>query len=232
MKETTEIVEALGVKNKLEEDDKTLKAIKEFLEINKDIVIKYDKIDASKKLIETYSSSNIIKEIITAIVAKGTANDVDITKIKEVITTENIFDLAEDIKFIKLNEELRKLLFSVAKTHFYLNNFEESFETFTKLVDIDSSDKMSYFYLGNISLKTQKYNEACEFYEKVIWLDANFKEAFNNLGEAQLKLGKKHEACKNYARALKIDPKYEVAGNNFKVVSESLVMKNENCLIY
>jgi Tfp pilus assembly protein PilF len=86
--------------------------------------------------------------------------------------------------------------------YFQDKNYELASVEFHRSIQTDSTNKLSFYYLGVISDTQGKYEEAIKFYKEAIRLDGDFSEAYNALGAVYSKQKKWDEALKNYKKAL------------------------------
>jgi type IV pilus assembly protein PilF len=81
-------------------------------------------------------------------------------------------------------------------------NYELATVEFNRSIQTDSSNKLSFYYLGVISDLQGKSEDAIKYYKKAISLDSDFSEAYNALGAVYSKQKKWNDAIKNYNKAL------------------------------
>jgi type IV pilus assembly protein PilF len=81
-------------------------------------------------------------------------------------------------------------------------NYELAAVEFNRSIQTDSSNKLSFYYLGVISDLQGKSEDAIKYYKKAISLDSDFSEAYNALGVVYSKQQKWNDALKNYNKAL------------------------------
>jgi type IV pilus assembly protein PilF len=86
--------------------------------------------------------------------------------------------------------------------YFQEKNYELASVEFNRSIQTDSSNKLSYYYLGAISDLQGKSEAAIKYYKQAISLDSDFSEAYNALGAVYSKQGRWNEAIKNYKKAL------------------------------
>jgi type IV pilus assembly protein PilF len=86
--------------------------------------------------------------------------------------------------------------------YFQERNYELASVEFHRAIQTDSSNKLSFYYLGVISDLQGKSDEAIKYYKEAISLDSDFSEAYNALGAAYSKQQKWGDALKNYKKAL------------------------------
>jgi len=92
--------------------------------------------------------------------------------------------------------------FQKGLAYFQDKNYELSSVEFHRSIQTDSSNKLSYYYLGVISDVQGKLEDAIRFYKEAIRLDGDFSEAYNALGAVYSKQQKWNDALKNYQKAL------------------------------
>jgi len=81
-------------------------------------------------------------------------------------------------------------------------NYELAAVEFNRSIQTDSSNKVSFYYLGVISDMQGRPEEAIKYYKEAISLDGDFSEAYNALGAVYSKQQKWGDALKNYKKAL------------------------------
>ena len=92
--------------------------------------------------------------------------------------------------------------FQKGLAYFHDKNYEMASVEFHRSIQTDSSNKLSFYYLGVISDVQGKLEEAIKFYKEAINLDEDFSEAYNALGAVYSKQQRWGEAIKNYQKAL------------------------------
>jgi Tfp pilus assembly protein PilF len=92
--------------------------------------------------------------------------------------------------------------FEKGLAYFQEKNYELASVEFNRSLQTDSSNKLSYYYLGIINDTRGKSEEAIKYYREAISLDSNFSEAYNALGVVYVKQGKWQEALKSFKKAL------------------------------
>jgi Tfp pilus assembly protein PilF len=85
---------------------------------------------------------------------------------------------------------------------FQEKNYELASAEFNHAIQTDSSNKLSYYYLGLISNYQDKPNDAIKYYKEAINVDSNFSEAYNALGATYSSQQKWDDAIKAYNKAL------------------------------
>jgi Tfp pilus assembly protein PilF len=92
--------------------------------------------------------------------------------------------------------------FQKGLAYFQDKNLELASVEFNRSVQTDSSNKLSFYYLGYISDLQGKFEEAIKYYKKSISIDENFSEAYNALGRVYAQQQKWDDALKNFKKAL------------------------------
>ncbi len=106
----------------------------------------------------------------------------------------------ENVKIKGLNEMLAQ---AAAATE--AQNFDQAAEILTTATQMDPTQHLLWFKLGDAYLGGKKYDLAVDAYQKSIAI----KPAgayYNNLGQAQIKSGKVEEAIASYTRAAEMEP--------------------------
>lgn len=99
-------------------------------------------------------------------------------------------------------EKMAQGYFQKGLAYFQNKNYEMASVELHRSIQTDSSNKMSYYYLGIISDLQEKPEEATKFYQEAISLDGDFSEAYNALGAVYSKQKKWNDAIKCYKKAL------------------------------
>ncbi len=99
-------------------------------------------------------------------------------------------------------EKMAQGYFQKGLAYFQEKNLELASVEFNRSVQTDSSNKMSFYFLGIISDLQEKPEEAIKYYREAISLDGDFSEAYNALGAVYSKQQKWNDAIKNYKKAL------------------------------
>jgi Tfp pilus assembly protein PilF len=92
--------------------------------------------------------------------------------------------------------------FQKGLAYFQEKNLSLAYVEFNRSIQTDSSNKLSYYYLGVISDLQDKPADAIKYYKEAISLDSSFSEAWNSLGAVYSKQQKWSEAIKCYKKAL------------------------------
>jgi len=100
------------------------------------------------------------------------------------------------------NAKMAEGHFMKGLAYFQEKNYELASSEFHHSIQIDSSSKLSYYYLGIISNYQEKPDDAIKYYKEAINIDGNFSEAYNALGATYSSQRKWNEALKAYNRAL------------------------------
>jgi type IV pilus assembly protein PilF len=92
--------------------------------------------------------------------------------------------------------------FQKGLAYFQDRNLELASVEFHRSLQTDSSNKLSFYYLGVINDMQGKLEDAIKFYKEAISLDGDFSEAYNALGAVYSKQQKWNDAIKSYQKAL------------------------------
>jgi Tfp pilus assembly protein PilF len=86
--------------------------------------------------------------------------------------------------------------------YFQEKKYELASSEFHRSIQTDSSNKLSYYYLGVISDYQDRLDDAIKYYREAISVDGDFSEAYNALGAAYSRQQNWNEALKAYNKAL------------------------------
>ena len=121
------------------------------------------------------------------------------------------------------NKKLKiKEIFSLAYQFQKENNFLEAEKLYKQILDIDSNNTDSIFFLGLLHAQNNNFIEAKSFFERVIKINSQHIDANYNLGLVFEKLNDLQNAINYYEKTIKIDSKNFNAINNLGIVHHQL----------
>ena len=91
------------------------------------------------------------------------------------------------------------------------NDFQDSFNLFSRAIQYDPTPALFYVCRGAASLKLEKAREAIEDFNRAIKLDPLNARADHLRGIAYEKIGALARAFRDFDRSLEIDPEYAAA---------------------
>ena len=125
--------------------------------------------------------------------------------------------LASDKKN-KLNnfykEEIAISFRKMGSTYGIEKQLEKAEECYIKAIEYNNTDKKSYFYLGLIYFRNEKYNKAIDFLNIAIEIDRMYERAYYWKGISYGLMNKSKEAIECFKKAVEIDPDDADAYNN------------------
>jgi lipoprotein NlpI len=101
------------------------------------------------------------------------------------------------------NEALRR-----GMDAFVDNNFSESVEEFTKVIEIDPAFRLAYVSRGAAFMKVRKFEESIADFDQAIELDPDHPKSYHLRGLARLERGDYEGALKDFGTAIDLDPDY------------------------
>ena len=130
----------------------------------------------------------------------------DLALVLESYKDLNINSLLEKLYvFLLSGKNYKTSVFREAGEKFMLlNNWEMAFEAFSKVIDSNPDDHMSYYYLGLSCFHLKKLAKADEYFEKVIELEPDFADAYYRLGVIAEEKQNREKAQSLYEKAINI----------------------------
>lgn len=96
-------------------------------------------------------------------------------------------------------EELKQKKMAMPKI-----NYEERIERYKKVIELDPSDILGYYTLGDTYLEMKQYAEAAEIFEKGLKVDAKHSSTYWGLGQAYQALGEKGKAAEIFRKGVAV----------------------------
>jgi tetratricopeptide (TPR) repeat protein len=108
----------------------------------------------------------------------------------------------------KQNEKVKTLNASIAqaKTLEGAGNWDEAINVLQQATQVDSTQDLVWFNLGDAQRGAKKYPEAIESYQKAIAIKSTVGAYHNNLADAYVKSGQTDKAVQEYAAAAAAEP--------------------------
>lgn len=97
-------------------------------------------------------------------------------------------------------------------------NYKEAKESFSKILEYDSTDDLTHNLMANTLHKLGEDQEAIKHHELAINLDKEYAPYYYNYANTLYDLGKTSEALNFYKKALEIDPSLEDAKKMLKEI--------------
>ena len=88
------------------------------------------------------------------------------------------------------------------------NDYYGAISDFTKAIEIDPNDDISYLNRGVARLRLEKYYDAISDFTKSIEINPNYAKSYFNRGNAKYELDDEAGAISDYTKAIEIDPNY------------------------
>ena len=136
----------------------------------------------------------------------------------EIVLNEKGCDASEKIKL--LNELLKNdskniyALITRGVYHFELNDYFNSEKDFTKAIQLDPDEAISYNNMGVVYNEQGRYSEAIPFFDMAIEKDKKYALAYHNRAYSNRYLGNSIEAIKDCNRAINIEATFADAYNS------------------
>jgi predicted O-linked N-acetylglucosamine transferase (SPINDLY family) len=87
-------------------------------------------------------------------------------------------------------------------------DYQESYKSLSKALELNSGDSRIYYYLGNTLTKLEQTANAIAAYQQAIRLDPTLMDSYNNLGLLLTQLRQLENAEAVYQQAIAIDPSF------------------------
>ena len=132
----------------------------------------------------------------------------DITLVLEVYKDLDINSIIENLYFFLMKDKNNKIsFFHEAGEKFIISkNWEMAFEAFSKVIDSNPNDHLSYYYLGLSCFHLEKLQKANGYLDKAIELKPDFADAYYLLGVIAEKEQNWKKAQSFYEKTLNILP--------------------------
>ena len=105
----------------------------------------------------------------------------------------------------------RNELFASAMSNLMNEKFDLSLDILSKLINVDSGDKLSYLARGSVYLKLSDSKNAIDDFNRALEIDSNHPKAYHLRGLAHEMAGDDDEALRDFNRAIEIDSEYGAA---------------------
>lgn len=113
------------------------------------------------------------------------------------------------LKVLDSNPNHIGALNNLADTYETVGEYKKAHELFTYLTQIEPTEALSHFNLGNFFLRQNQHIEAAKCYETAIKRDENFVDAYYNIGWILYRAKALKESKKYILKGLDIDPANE-----------------------
>jgi tetratricopeptide (TPR) repeat protein len=123
-----------------------------------------------------------------------------------------IYHLNEILRIDKYTVEIKKIavLRMLAKTYFYIEDIERSFQTHFEIIKINPEDADAYYQISFIALGQEEFEIAQKYFEKLVAFQDNF-ESFFGAGICCYQNGKNEDAVRYFKEALAIKTNSDIA---------------------
>ncbi len=156
------------------------------------------------------------------LVKRFIAKEEDITLILELYKDSNINYIVENLYFFLRKIENNKISFfrEAGEKLIIEKNWEMAVKAFSKVVDSNPNDHMSYYYLGLSCIHLKKLTKAKGYLDKAIELNPFFADAYYRLGIIAEKEQKWEKAQSFYEKTLNILPDHSDSLKALKKIKE------------
>jgi len=146
----------------------------------------------------------------------------DITLVLEVYKNLDINSIKENLYIFLMKDKNNKIsFFREAGEKFIISkNWEMAVEAFSKVIDSNPDDHLSYYYLGLSYIHLKKLAKAKEYLEKVIELKPDFADAYYRLAIIAEKEQNWEKAQSLYEKTLNILPDHSDSLKALKKIKE------------
>jgi lipoprotein NlpI len=104
-----------------------------------------------------------------------------------------------------------KNLFENAMSEFLKNNYAESVELLSKILELEPDHKMALTTRGVAELKMNRPDAAIESFNRSLEIDPSYARAFHMRGLALESKGDSHSALSDFNKAIELNPRYGAA---------------------
>lgn len=119
------------------------------------------------------------------------------------------------------NPEIKDL-FERALENQKQNNFDQAEFYYNKILEIDSNQFETIFYLGTLYAQTKKFDKAVELLKKGIQINPNIADLYNNLGLIYREKKEFEESIEYFKKAVKVNDGFAIAFSNLALVYKDL----------
>ncbi len=146
----------------------------------------------------------------------------DITLVLELYKDSNINSISENLYFFLMKDKNNKIsFFREAGEKFIISkNWEMAVEAFSKVVDSNPDDHLSYYYLGLSCIHLKKLVKAKGYLDKAIELNPDFADAYYRLGVIAEKEQNWKKAQSLYEKTINISPDHSDSLKALKKIKE------------
>jgi len=158
------------------------------------------------------------------LVKKFRVNEEDLISVLEVYKNLNINSILEELYIFLMKEEDNEITFFQEAGEIFVirKNWRMAAEAFSKIIDSNPDNIMSYYYLGISYLNLKRLIKANEYFEKGIELKPDFADAYFRLGFIAEKDKNWEKAKSLYEKTLNILPNHLDSLKALKKINEKL----------
>jgi len=151
-------------------------------------------------------------------------NGSDLTLALEKYKNLNITPILEDLYIFLMRKKNTNisLLREDGEKFIIFKNWEMATEAFSKVIDSNPNDHMSYYHLGLSCLHLKKLKKANEYFERAIELKPSFADAYYRLGFIAEKEENWRKAQSFYEKAINLVPNHLDSLKALKKINEKL----------
>lgn len=114
------------------------------------------------------------------------------------------------------------ILFNIAMIYDELGNYRESFNTYKRILELDSKNPGAYYGMAIMDEKLENVDSALKYYFEAIKLDPTYDRAYYFAANLYDLKGEKEKAIKLYKQVIQLTPKDYHAYNNLGSLYEEL----------
>ena len=158
------------------------------------------------------------------LVKRFRAKEEDITLVLELYKDSNINSISKNLFFFLIKDKNNKISFfhEAGKKFIISMNWEMAFEAFSKVVDSNPDDHLSYYYLGLSCIHLKRLVKAKGYLDKAIELKPDFADAYYRLGIIAEKEQNWKKAQSLYEKTINISPDHLDSLKALKKIKEKL----------
>jgi len=158
------------------------------------------------------------------LVKRFRAKEEDITLALEVYKNLNMNSIIENLYFFLMKDKNNKISFfrEAGKKFIISKNWEMAVKAFSKVIESNPDDHLSYYYLGLSCIHLKKLAKAKEYLDMAIELKPDFADAYYRLGIIAEKEQNWEKAQSLYKKTVNISPDHLDSLKALKKIKEKL----------
>ena len=120
-----------------------------------------------------------------------------------------------------INSEIKDL-FKLALENQKQNNFDQAEINYKKILEIDSNQFETIFFLGTLYAQTKKFEKALELLNKGIQINPKVADLYNNMGLIYKEMREFDQSLKYFKKAVEVNENFAIAFSNLALVYKDL----------